>query len=154
MIGSNLSIPWSTNPFLLQENEKIFIFTEMILQVILKLLQILILLGASVVTFSTQKKFRSSKCDKYVFKTSLWNHSFALKSFGMSQMILLFSCSPTKSKSVIFCLLISQWRSQNLPICWILLHFLTSGASKKFSVGQNYTYWVSKRSAWIRALHR
>ena len=43
-------------------------------------------------------------------------------------------------------------RSQNL-ICGILLHFLTSGASKKFCVGQNYTYWVCKRSAWIRALH-
>ena len=102
MIGGNYSSPWITNPFLLKENEKFFIFTKMILQVILKLLPILILLGASVVTFSTQKIFRSWKCIKYVFKTFLWNYSFAPRSFGVSQMILLFLCSRTKSKSVIF----------------------------------------------------
>ena len=96
---------------------KNFIFTKMILQVMLKLLPILILFGASVVT--TQKFFRSSKCIKFVFKTSLWNHSFATKSFRVSQMILLLLCSRTRSKSVIF-----------MPFSYsgILPHLLTSKA--------------------------
>ena len=38
------------------------------------------------------------------------------------------------------CLLDSQWRSQNLPICWILLHSLTSSAPKKFSISQKHSY--------------
>ena len=97
--------------------------------------------------FRLRKFFKSSKYIKYVFKTSLWNHSFASKSFGVSQMILLFLCSRTKSKSVIFksknvifMLLVSQWRSQNLPIYWILLHFFTSSAPNFFFMSQKHTY--------------
>ena len=42
MIGSTKSIPWRTNPFLSQENEKFLIFSKMILQVIVKLLPIIL----------------------------------------------------------------------------------------------------------------
>ena len=125
-----------TNPFLLlQENEKFFIFTKMILQVILKIncFQFWNFWEPQWWRFRLRECFRSSKCIKCVFKTSLWYHSFAPKSFGVSRMILLFLCSRKKSKVYFLCLLV-RWRSQNLPICWMLLHFLTSRAPKKFSM--------------------
>ena len=88
--------------FLLQENQKFFIFSKMILRVMPKFLPILLVLGASVVQFSTQKFFRSSQCINYAFKTSPRNHSFATKWFRVSQVIVIFLCGCTKSKSVIF----------------------------------------------------
>ena len=77
--------------------------------------------------------FRSSQCIKYAFKTSPRNHSFATKWFRVSQVIVSFLCGCTKSKSVIFtCLRQSITISKLAHICGILLHFLTSGASKIF----------------------
>ena len=73
---------------------------KMILQVIPKSFPILLLLGVSVVHFSTQNFFRSSQCISYALKTSPRNHSFATKWFRVSQGILIFLCE--KSKSVIF----------------------------------------------------
>ena len=101
-IRSDENIPWLVNPFLLQENQKFFIFSKMILRVMPKFLPILLLLGASVVQFLTQKFFRSSQCINYAFKTSPRNHSFATKWFRVSQVIVIFLCGCTKSKSVIF----------------------------------------------------
>ena len=57
-IRSNQNIPGLVNPFLLQENQKFFIFSKMILRVMPKFLPILLVLGASVVQFSTQKIFQ------------------------------------------------------------------------------------------------
>ena len=49
-----------------------------------------------------RKFFRSSQCINYAFKTSPRNHSFATKWFRVSQVIVIFLCGCTKSKSVIF----------------------------------------------------
>ena len=57
-IRSNQNIPWLVNTFLLQENQKFFIFSKMILRVMPKFLPILLVLGASVVQFLTQKFFQ------------------------------------------------------------------------------------------------
>ena len=105
---------------------------KMILQVIPKLFPILLLLGVSVVHFSTQKFCRSSQCINYALKTSLRNHSFATKWFRVSQVILIFLCE--KSKSVSFTSLRQAVKIWKLAHMWNFVSFFDLRYFLKFYV--------------------
>ena len=73
--------------------------------------------------FRLRKFFRSSQCINYAFKTSPRNHSFATKWFRVSQVILIFLCGCTKSKSVIFTSLRQSITISKLAHMWDFVSF-------------------------------
>ena len=86
-------------------------------------------------SFRLTKFFRSSQCINYALKTSPLNHSFATKWFRASQVILIFLCGCTKSKSVIFASLRQAVTISKLAHMWNFAPFFDLGRFLKIFCG-------------------
>ena len=137
-IDSSESMPRLKNNFWMKENEKIY-FSKNDTPSQLKIVSIFTTFGNFIGIVFDSKNFLASNGIGYASKTSLSIHLFATKHFRVSKVTSIFLSRYTKSKMQFLHILISRWWLQNLPICSILVNFLTSSASRKFSMRKKHT---------------